>query len=54
MLFVVRSGLRVVENGALGDPFAVALSIQRFGLGSNRCQRDALLVLAERINALLH
>jgi len=54
MLLVVRPGLLVVEDGALGDPFAVALGVQLFRLGRDRRQRDALLVFTERIDALLN
>ena len=50
MLLVVGPGLLVVEDSALGDPFPVAVGIQFLRLGSNRRQRDAPLVLAERID----
>ncbi len=52
MLLVVRPGLLVVENRTLRDPFAIAFSVQFFRLGGDRCQRDALLVLTQRLNAL--
>src|ERR1700730_5684390 len=51
MLFVVHPGLLVVENGALGD--APMLRIQFFRLGGDCCQRNALLVLTERIDTLV-
>jgi len=51
MPFVIRPGFLIVEDRALGDPFPVAVGIQFLRLGSDRRQRDAPLVLAERIDA---
>ena len=53
MLLVVGPGLLVVEDRTLGYPFSVAFRVQLFRLGSDRRQRDSLLVLAEGIDALL-
>lgn len=52
MLLVVRSRLLIVKDGAFANTSVVRA--QFFGLSGNCRQRDALLVLAERINALFH
>lgn len=52
MLLVVGPSLLVVEDSTLGDPFPLAVGIQFLRLGSYRRQRDAQVVLAERIDAM--
>ena len=54
MLFVVGPGFLVIEDRALRDPLAIALGVQFPRLGGNSCQGDALLVLEERIDALMN
>ncbi len=52
MLFVVRPGLLVVEDGAFG--YAPVVQVQFFGPGGDCRQGDSLLVLAKLIDALFH
>lgn len=51
MLLVVGSGLLVIEDGAFRDVSMLGVQFSRFG--GYRRKRDLLLVLEERIHALV-